>query len=270
MKKAICHYSLNRVFKSQNWTLEQLVGYVRDQGVEGIDFHVRFLPAPEQAAEAILRAMKGSGLTISGLSLSTDFNQADPGAFRRQIDTAARWLEVAQAVQAPVSRVFGGWIADRTDPRVLATGRERVLLALRELTPVAARHGVVLALENHGGLPCTGEEQVEMIQQIGSPFLRATVDVGNYMAGGQAGHVGAALAAPYCAYVHFKDFRRLPDGSLESTVIGEGEVDHRACLAALRKSGFDGFVALEYEANEDELRGVPKSIAHMRRVMAGF
>ena len=146
---------------------------------------------------------------------------------------------------------------------------EGVAAATRE----AEKRGLLLALENHGGLPCTGQEQVEVIKTINSAALRATVDVGNYMAGGQEGHVGAALAAPYCAYVHFKDNKKVPDASapagwnIEPCVLGEGDVDLAACLAAIRKVGFNGFVGLEYEGAESETTGVPRSVATMKKLV---
>ncbi|MBN1676613.1 MAG: sugar phosphate isomerase/epimerase [Kiritimatiellae bacterium] len=268
MKSSICHYSLHRVFKDQNWSLQQLVDFVKGQGVDGIDFHVKFLPAPDEAADAIQAALAGSGLVLSGLSLSTNFNQDDPSLFREQIDTAQQWLEVAGAVKAPASRVFGGHLKNRKDAAALKTGMARVKEALRELAPAAEQNGVVLALENHGGLPCSGEEQVEVIEAIDSPFLRATIDVGNYMAMPQDPVDGTKAAAKYCAYVHLKDGRLLADGKVERSVIGEGEVDIPECLRTLKASGYDGFVALEYEAAEDELSGVPKSVTYMKKVMA--
>ncbi len=270
MKLSMCHYSLNRVFTEQNWSLKQLVNYVKEQGVGAIDFHVRFLGEPDGAADRIREAMDGSGLELSGLSLSTNFNQDDPAEFRKQLDTATAWLKVAGAVKAPASRVFGGHIADRSDQAAVKTGMERVLKAMRELVPIAAANNVILALENHGGLPCSGEEQAEVIKTVNSPNLRATIDVGNYMQYPQEPTAGTAVAAPYCAYVHVKDNRRLPDGGLARATLGEGEVDIPGCLRIIRDSGYDGFVAIEYEGEEDELVGVPKSVAYLKSVMAAL
>lgn len=41
-----------------------------------------------------------------------------------------------------------------------------------------------------------------------------------------------------------------------------------ACMRALRTSGYQGFVALEYEAAEEEQTAVTRSVAHMRRLLA--
>jgi hypothetical protein len=39
-------------------------------------------------------------------------------------------------------------------------------------------------------------------------------------------------------------------------------------LKLIRDSGFDGFVALEYEGEEDELTGVPRSMAFVQEQLA--
>lgn len=275
MRKAICHYSFHRRWRDENWTVDRLAEEVKRLGVEGVDFHVGFLPPPSEAAELIRSALAAHGRVLSGLSMSNDFGQEDPEALREQIETVKRWLAVAADVSAPVSRIFGGDLSarQRADAAAAAAGRQRILDALGEVTREAETHGLVLALENHDGMPCTGQEQVEIIEAVGSPSLKATIDVGNYMQGGQDGHVGTEAAAAHAAYVHFKDYRKIPDESsprgwkLESTTIGEGDVDFRACAQALRDADYDGFVALEYEGPEDEAVGVPRSVAFMNQVL---
>jgi len=276
MKTAICHYSLRRRYKAEQWSIERLVKEVKGLGVEGVDFHAGLMGATGGAADAINAALGKHRFAISGLSLGNNFNQEDPEKFKAQVDTVCGWLEVAAEVKAPVCRIFGGAMPREHggDEAATAAARQRVMDGLGQVVKDAERLGLILAIENHGGLPCTGEEQVEVIKEIGSPSLRATIDVGNYMQGGQEGHVGTAVAAPYAAYVHFKDFRKIEDASsplgykLEATAIGEGDVDLPACVRALRKAGYDGTVALEYEAAEDETTGVPRSVENMNKAIA--
>jgi len=280
MKIALCHYSLHRRCVEESWSLERFAGEVVSLGVKGIDFHARFLGDPATAAGRITSAVSGHALTLSGLSLSNDFNQEDAKEFSRQVSTALTWVCVAAKAGADVSRIFGGHIAPETrlDAAAFKRGAQRILDGLGLITREAEKLGVVLALENHGDLfPGTGEEQAEAIEKINSPNLRATIDVGNYMMCGQEGSHGTATVAKYAAYVHFKDYVKLPDPhggpfgcGIDSCVVGEGEVDHRACLETLRDAGYDGFVALEYEGLEDEKTGVPKSVEYIKKVMADF
>lgn len=274
MKKAICHWSFHRRWKAENWTPEKLTEEVRALDVEGVDFNAGLLISSKDAASRIQTALKKSGLILSCLALSNDFCQDDPAELRKQIDTAKEWLRVADSVRASVSRIFGGCVSDRSNTDI---ARQQVLDALGEVVQEAEKYGIVLALENHGGMmPCTGEEQVNIIEEIGSKFLRATIDVGNYMAGGQEGHVGTRIAAKYAAYVHFKDFRKKPAPSkpwgwdIDACTVGKGDVDHYACLEVLKEADYNGFIALEYEGPDDEAIGVPESVKFMNEIMKKF
>jgi len=276
MKKAICHYSFHRQYKAEGWTPLRLAEEVARLGVEGVDFHAGLLGSSEGATEQIRSAIEQTQRTLSGLSLSNNFNQADPDELRKQIDTVKQWLAVGAELGAPVMRIFGGHLRNRYDPQARREARRRVLDALGQVVEDAEKYGVVLALENHGGLPCTGEEQVEIIQAVDSEHLRATIDVGNYMSCGQEGHIGTQITAPFAAYVHFKDYHKVMDsGALwgwqtRPATVGQGDVDLYACLVALKAAGYDGFIALEYEGTDDEGIGVPQSVAFMNEVMAGF
>ena len=273
MKLAICHYSFHRNYKEQNWDIDRLTDEVKATGVEGIDYHAGLLGTREGTAQKIKAALDRTGMVLSGFSLSTNFNREDPEDLRAHIDDTLGWLAVAEELKAPVSRVFGGGV-DRSDPANIPPALQRITDVLGELAPKAEAMGLVLALENHGGLPCTGEEQVQVIEAVGSPALTATIDFGNYMQGGQEAHDGTAAAAKHTGYVHIKDNKKVPDDSrpcgwgIQACTLGQGDVDIRACTRSILDAGYDGYFALEYEGSEDESTGVPASIQYMRGVMA--
>jgi sugar phosphate isomerase/epimerase len=270
VQTAICHYSYHRTWDREKWDCIKLAETVKGLGVDAIDFHARLLGNPGSAAKRVTEALDRTGLILSGLSFSNNFNQEDPAEMRQQIDSVIEWIGIASELKAPVSRIFGGHVADRSDKAALDRGFERIIEGLRAVVEAAEKSGVILALENHGGLPCSGEEQVKVIETIGSANLRATIDVGNYMQCNQEGHEGTAVAARYAAYVHFKDFKRKPGTpkGIEPCTVGQGDVDHARCLQALLEAGYGGFVALEYEGLDDEMRGVEASAAYMKDVVS--
>ena len=275
MKKAICLYSFHRRYQAEGWDLERYGDEVVALGIEGADFLGRMMEPIDTAVERIEAGLKRTGLILSSLSLSSNFNQPKKEDWQAQVTGLGAWLDVAAAVKAPVCRIFGGHLpsAEKADPALRAAAWQRMLDGVAAITKEAAKRGLVLAIENHGGLPCTGQEQVEVIQAVNSPFLRATIDVGNYMGGGQEGIEGTRIAAPYCAYVHLKDNVKVPDAAtpwgwkVQACTVGEGVVDLPGCMEVLRKAGYDGFVGLEYEGSEDEITGVPKSVECMKRVV---
>ncbi|MFW5884375.1 MAG: sugar phosphate isomerase/epimerase family protein [bacterium] len=272
MQISMCHYSLHRTWERERWSIAKLVDYVASLGVPGIDFHTRLIP-PETSGEELRRAVSDAGLALTGVSFSNNFNLPDAGERAEQVERVRGWIHLAADAGAPVSRIFGGHLSDRTDDRARSEGRKLILDSLALVARTAEEHGVVLALENHGGLPCTAEEQIGVIESIGSPNLRATIDVGNYMQCGQEGHEATRVAAGYAAYVHFKDFRKVDDTaspwgwSIEPCTVGDGDVDHAACIRAMRDAGYEGSVAIEYEGTEDELTGVPRSVEYTRRIL---
>lgn len=271
MRLALCHYSFHRVWEAQKWTCRQYVKQTEELGLAGIDFHARLLGDPNEAVANITEALKGSRLELASLSLSTDFNQTDNVKFQAQVDSARSWLKVAGEVGAPVSRVFGGH-AGRTDATQLAADRQRIEQALELILPEAEKQRVILAVENHGGYPATGEEQCQLTAKFASPWLKAMVDVGNYLIVGQDCVAGTALAAGVAAYVHLKDYRRQPDATKQlgyacvGETLGRGVVDHADCLAVLKQAGYTGWLGLEYEGQDDEIRGVAESLAYLKKL----
>ena len=269
MKPSICHYSYRKLWESNSWNCTDLARKVRSLGAGAVDFHVRFLD-PATAVSDITEALSVTGLELSGISLSDNLNKVDADEFEREIEATVNWIQLASEVEAPVSRIFGGHIEDRSNPTLLDEGFSRILDGLGRLASEAEKYGVVLALENHGGLPCTAEEQIDVIRKINSLHLRATVDIGNYMSCGQESTSAVAIAAPYASYVHVKDFRKKKSGKtpwgweIESAILGRGDVDVAGCLAALHAAQYEGYVALEYEAAADEEMGVAESIDHLR------
>lgn len=269
MKKAMCHYSFHRRWAAEAWDAARLCEETKAVGVSAIDFHGRLLGEPQTAAAQIRSALERTGLELSGLSLSNDFLVRDADEVRKTKEEAIEWLRIAAEVRAPVARVFGGHALDRQDEQAREAAFETVANELGDIAREAERLGLTLALENHGGMPATGEEQVRIVEAVGSPNLRLTLDLGNYLAAGQDALEDTRVAAFYCAYVHLKDCRKVPDYSTpwgyraEACVVGEGDVDIPACLDVLRQSGYTGYVALEYEGAEPEATGVPKSARYM-------
>jgi sugar phosphate isomerase/epimerase len=274
MKPSICHYSYHRAWEEKGWNCLDLARTVKSLGVDAVDFHVRYLGEAATAAGRIRGALDRHDLELSGISLSNNLNQTNAAEFEAEIESTVQWIRLAAEVEAPVSRIFGGHVADRSDVQDLNAGFDRIIDGLGRLADEAKRYDVVLALENHGGLPCTSEEQIEVIQKIDSDHLRATVDIGNYMGCGKESASSCTVSAPYAAYVHVKDFVKIQSDEtgwgwkIESAVLGEGVVDVPGCLRALRDAGYDGYLALEYEADTDEARGVSESIEYLKSVLA--
>ncbi len=114
-----------------------------------------------------------------------------------------------------------------------------------------------MGVEDDGGLTTNADRTVEIVKKADSPWVGINLDIGNFP---NDGYNQIEMCAPHATNVHFKS---------------QVHVDHQSqpadwprVLKILGKAGYRGYLALEYEANEDPVTIVPKLIAKMRAVIA--
>ena len=123
---------------------------------------------------------------------------------------------------------------------------ERGLEALRLAEPIAARHRVRLAVENHKDH--RAEEKLDVLKKIDSEYVGMCVDTGNSIALLEDPLETARAFAPWAFAVHLKDagVREYEDGFLLGDVpLGEGVLDLPQIVRILRESKPDLPFSLE-------------------------
>jgi len=156
------------------------------------------------------------------------------------VERFAAELRTAQACGAAVVRtvlldgrryeVFDSAAAFR---KALEPARQALLLA----RPVAERHGIKLAVENHKDLE--SKPLVELIKAIDSPHVGICVDTGNSLALLEPPLETVETLAPYAFSCHLKDLgvEEYADGFLMAEVpLGTGFLDLSRVVAVLRKA----------------------------------
>jgi len=130
---------------------------------------------------------------------------------------------------------------------------------LAQLAGAAAAHGVRVGVLSHGALVFLSWHQEWLARLVDHPAVGVTTDPGNCLFyGGEDPEAAARRLAARTLLVRAGDWRPRPEAAVreefargrrlapwESTPLGEGEVDHRRCLAILRAAGFDGIVSLK-------------------------
>jgi len=142
-------------------------------------------------------------------------------------------------------------------PGKISDDREKSFMSmvrnLKKLSSKAHDCGVILGLENKEGtdqtnLCCTVDEHLRAIKEVGSPYLRATFDIGhaNLTCGGDAGKLRDFVKElnGHIAHVHVHDnIGKLSEsyfGDLHGAP-GEGNID----FSVLRDLSFNGVYNLE-------------------------
>jgi sugar phosphate isomerase/epimerase len=158
-----------------------------------------------------------------------------------ELERLRRVADIAGLLDTTLVRVFSFFIPLGRDPLLYRT---HVIDRMRALAELAAERGLVLAHENekkiYGDRP---ERCADLIASVGSPALRATFDAANFVQCGVRPHAeGYELLRPHLVYVQVKD-ALMATGDVVPAGQGDGEVAET--LAALRDSGFQGYLSLE-------------------------
>jgi sugar phosphate isomerase/epimerase len=107
------------------------------------------------------------------------------------------------------------------------------------------------------------------------PGLKLTFDNGNAFTGENPAE-SFQLCAADVVHAHFKDWDICTDGMLgldgrryRGALIGEGVLDHKACLAAMEKAGYQGYINIEYEGNKyDPEEATRRATQYLTELMA--
>ena len=231
-----------------------------DLGVDAIEPTSYYFPT--DVDDAYLAKFKRHafvlGLDISGTAIGNNFCLPAGPKRDEQLQLARTWIDRSAAMGAPVIRVFAG-NAPKGDGDDLAF--ERTVAGMKESLEYAAKKGVVLALENHGGITASADGLLKLVQAIDSPYFGVNLDTGNFHS--EDPYADIARLAPYALNVQVKtELRR------KGSANPKEEADFSKIIGILRDAKYSGYVALEYEAAEDPLTAIPGHIKALKALLA--
>src|SRR6478672_9721925 len=155
---------------------------------------------------------------------------------------AARAFEIAKQTGARIIRVFSYW---RTvDPDQCF---DRVVAALRDLAGQAARHDLIIGLENeHACNIATARETARLLAVLDHPNLKVVWDPANAYVSGENPFPDGYRLLPInrIAHVHAKDCK-LDGHKAIWGALGECDLDWKGQIQALVDDGYKGYISLE-------------------------
>jgi sugar phosphate isomerase/epimerase len=131
--------------------------------------------------------------------------------------------------------------------------------AFREVTETASKAGVRLTLEHRFGHLDELEAIIYVIEQVRSYYLGACLNFG-YLSPSDW-RTGLDRLVPYTIHVHASS--REFDAAGNETI-----VPYPACIDALKRISYRGFISIEYEGRGDPLDGIVATQALIKRCIA--
>ncbi|MEN9734559.1 MAG: hypothetical protein RLZ45_2554 [Verrucomicrobiota bacterium] len=264
LRLALAAYSFRDDFvpgkdgKPARMDMLRFVDYCADHGCDGAELTSYYFPQPpsDTFLAEVRRRAHVRGVSVSGTAVGNDFCHP-PGTRRDAEQKLVRdWIAHASVLGAPHIRVFAGDARGQG----LAEAKRLCVAALKEAAAEAGKRGIVLGIENHGGIVSEASDLLEIVESVGSPWLGINLDTGNFHTTDP--YADLARCAPWAVNVQLKTHIH-PKGSR-----GTQPADLDRVFRILRDSGYQGWVTLEFEEPKDPWSRVPEILKDLRSRMA--
>jgi sugar phosphate isomerase/epimerase len=214
---------------------------------------------PEDVTPAYVAGLKRHchllGLEVSTTPVRNTFTVPAGPARDKDVAHVKRWLGIASDLGSPALRIFAG---DASSGMPEKDARRHCVESIDACADEAARQGVFLALENHGGVVATPEGLLEIVQAVRSDWFGVNLDTGNFH--GKDPYADLERVAPYAVTAQVK-------AEIEPAGGAKQPADLARLTSMLKKSGYRGVVSLEYESAEAPLTAVPRLLESLRAVL---
>lgn len=198
-------------------------------------------------------ALKKCGVKV--VSVPLDFgNIANHDNRERKLDIAIlkSWIDVAVELESECVRVDTNFTSTEDDVDV-------IVQSLQELADYCASNKIFLLLENNGGASMNPNIVTRIYELVNRPNFGSCPDYGNFDEDIRYEALEKIFKLnPMLVHAKTYDFDENGD---------QARFDFGKCMEIAKKSGFDGYYSVEFEGLEDQIDGVEKSIALLKKYL---
>jgi sugar phosphate isomerase/epimerase len=177
-----------------------------------------------------------------------------------------------------VGTLTGQPVSQGSSRMATAEDFERNARELVALADLAAEHGVTISIEVHQhSLVDNSWSALHLLSLVNRPNLGINPDLGNiywtYDVPEETSEAAIVALAPHAKYWHCKNLYRVYLPHDERSVflrvpLGDGEIDYRFAISAMKDAGYDGYLAVEGHHFGDQLGQDTLSVKFVRSVLA--
>lgn len=273
MKLSVSIWSIHSKVYSNEMNNLDFIRLCHKNGIRYVELLDVFLKTEDEIEKAI-KLLEELKMEVSSYSIGNDFVQSNEEDRKLQLEKVFRGIDTASRFNAKYMRVFSG---DGKEGIPFETARQWIVDNFKKAAKYAEAKGVTMVVENHGLFVGKSSQVKGLIEEVGSKYLRANADVGNFMLANENPLEAVKALKDYIAFVHFKDFKevspeeagyRALDGrKYVGTILGQGEVPMEEIVKFLRESGYEGFLSIEFEGPGAQIEGTLESIKYSNEII---
>ena len=230
------------------WPMVKIITTAVACGYDGVDFRgylgemmIYKIPEFSTQAGSTLRAFRKANLEISGLSSGAKLFLGDSAQQEAALDEVAHYAELCRTFNCPLVRVFPGAIGSTPFEEAL----EIATASLVKMARLA--DDILIGVETHDDW-VDSSKMLALMEKAGASNACVIWDTHNpYRQIGERPELTHQRLSRHIRYTHFKDSRPAADGSYSYVMPGEGDVPMERIVQMLKASGYDGYLAVEWE-----------------------
>lgn len=257
LRTALCAYSFRKELAAKTMTYADVIRLAADLGVDGLDMTLYWLPDTSPSTLLPLRQLAfRNAVEIYGISVRTDMCKPAGPERDKEIAGLRNWIDAANTLGASHIRVFGGTVPKGSTPEQASQWVTDILKIGGEY---AGSKGVILGLENHGGITEKAETILQIVKAVDSPWVGINLDTGNF---NRNAYRQIEMVLPYAVNAQFKvEIRPEEDGQ-------QTKADWPRLVKMFADAGYRGYFSLEYEEKEDANVAVPRLTRELNSLVA--
>lgn len=238
-KFSLAAYSYRSLLQGESpqLTLKDFIDDCARFGLDGTELTSYYFPKDVNGdyVRALARHAFRLGLDVSGTAIGNEFGH--PAGEKREAEIAKtrQWIDYAEMMGAPVIRIFAG---HQQKGQTEAEAHALMVSAIEECCDYAGKHGVHLALENHGGPTANADGLLKFVRDVNSPWFGVNLDSGNFHGDDPYGEL--ERIAPYALNAQVKVVMSGPDRK-------KVPADFKRLARIMRGANYRGYIVLEYE-----------------------
>lgn len=282
MKIAVSSYSFSQAMADGRMNMLDVIPKAKELGYEGVEI-VRGGQSDRQmrALAGLLKVQsEEAGIPIIAYMVGADFIK---NGLDSEVERLRSEAEIAALMGAPRMRHDSSAGFDAAgNPVKFEDALPVIIEGYRRVTEFAAGLGVKTMIENHGYFLQDSCRVKQLIDGVNHPNFGWLTDMGNFMCADEDSVHAMTLAAPYAVHAHAKDFHYKAKGAfvpengwfstrggnhLRGAIIGNGAVDVPACLALLKKAGYDSWLSVEFEGVEDCIFALKEDLSNLKTML---
>ena len=261
-------------------------GIVSDMGVDAIEWEAKtfrdlrdgreamFKAAPPAFFTELRKAADDAGVRNRVLSAGGPFYLAsvDQAGLQQALDYYRQWVEPAQILGSDILRVELYCNAP-AGPNRAAEAKKLSMAGLQALLDETADTNLIINVENHHGISSQPEWLADLVRSMDNPRIGLTADTNNFRVDQNMPYErnfddlpryvdryqGLETLMPLANWVSAKSY------AFDGTGY-EVSMNYPRIIDIITKSGYTGYLSVEYEGEGDTVEGVRKTVEMFERL----